>query len=934
MATQQTIETVKRDYTDNFSVKELAKTNLVPKYFEGEEVSDLNIGLLGYTTELISDGLEDTFNTVSTLHDEQFSNRAKLPSSILSHASIFKLSNGIGTASYCDFILILKEEYVKNNFTVDASGNNCFYIDKDTKILVEDIVFSLDYDILIRGIYRDVAGGYIYSAQYVVSESYNSISSITTPYIAINKSSNGYLSMKVTCHQCQRIVEYESIINNTKINFPSFEIPFDKTLAGFDIFYKSPTDIDYNVQLEKLPKYSSPLKTPFCYYGFTDTQTLAISFGNRDTYFQPDFNSECKVVLYISDGEKGKFDIYNGKDVNVVTTSDRYAYNDNMFLVAQVMSASVGGKNAMSLEELQALTVEGYRTANVYATENDLMEYFNNYPYRFGNECLFIKKRDDMIDRLYSGFMIMKKSDYIYPTNTLYYDGNLDQMVNSDVNKYILDPGSIFTYNKNGDAVLCYDEEKEKELRVKYNEYLKEHDLDNSKYSFWKYLRDQKQKINYTIFDTDKIDELKKKHKFLYVNPFLLSVTKTPNLVGSYITIINENVAVDFLDQNLSVFDQFIITNLTAKRDLDGERTYRLSTGLLPAATLSSKNEIITEYGNKDKTSENGVRVVATIEGTDGENLCFIELVPIEKTTNGAYLFEGSFKTDDHVTTNNKFRLTEGFTSLIKTEDMLVPMSAVVNIYVLYKGDGIYTNNIFVNADPSFENYAWSNIYSTDNDPITFIKPMNMLKMDLTFKDHRLEVNELNDCKISSIPFIGIDAVLDKEKFDYFISTYELQYEYMEKTVEYLKTSTHIDFKFYNTYGRSKNFIIGDEVDGEELIDTINISISYYVWVKPNTDQIKAEADLKQYIKDYIESVNSNGTNNFYNSNMVKEIENNFSYVHHMKFIGINEYDSKYQAVKNITVDLNELTKEERIKYVPEILVANLENINLTFYEA
>ena len=29
-----------------------------------------------------------------------------------------------------------------------------------------------------------------------------------------------------------------------------------------------------------------------------------------------------------------------------------------------------------------------------------------------------------------------------------------------------------------------------------------------------------------------------------------------------------------------------------------------------------------------------------------------------------------------------------------------------------------------------------------------------------------------------------------------------------------------------------------------------------------------------------------------------------------------------------------ELTKEERIRYVPEILVANLENIELTFFEA
>lgn len=67
---------------------------------------------------------------------------------------------------------------------------------------------------------------------------------------------------------------------------------------------------------------------------------------------------------------------------------------------------------------------------------------------------------------------------------------------------------------------------------------------------------------------------------------------------------------------------------------------------------------------------------------------------------------------------------------------------------------------------------------------------------------------------------------------------------------------------------------------------------------------------------------------------MTREIELTFAYVHHIKFIGINNYDPKYQTVKNITTDLNTLTKEERIRYVPEILVANLDNIILTFFEA
>ena len=436
------------------------------------------------------------------------------------------------------------------------------------------------------------------------------------------------------------------------------------------------------------------------------------------------------------------------------------------------------------------------------------------------------------------------------------------------------------------------------------------------------------------MFDTNKLEELRESTNFLYTNPFLISVTKSPNLVGLYLTVINQTAAVDFLDQNLDVFDQFIITRLTVNRELEQERKYKLETALMPSATLSTDEEVITVYGDPSKTSQNLIRVVATFEDTDGRNLCFTELVPMEKTTDGTYLFQGYVYTDDHVTTTGKFRLTDNIVYMDTLEDMLVPMSTVVNIYVLFRGQGIPSDNIFQQYQADFNGYSWTNIYSTDNDPITFIKPMNMIKCELTYKDPQLEGNQSGDCQISSVPLIGVECMDDETRWDYFISTFNDQYRNLEKTVDYLQTSTHIDLKFYNTYGRSKNFIIGDEVDGESLIDTINIKIKYYVWVLPNTDQLKAETDLKQFIKDSIEAINTDGTNSFYNSNMMRTIENNFSYVHHIKFIGINHYDPKYQTVKNVTVDLNTLTKEERIRYVPEILVANLENIELTFFEA
>ena len=88
-------------------------------------------------------------------------------------------------------------------------------------------------------------------------------------------------------------------------------------------------------------------------------------------------------------------------------------------------------------------------------------------------------------------------------------------------------------------------------------------------------------------------------------------------------------------------------------------------------------------------------------------------------------------------------------------------------------------------------------------------------------------------------------------------------------------------------------------------------------------------AELQEFIKSFVEKVNSSGSNDLYISNMIKAIENNFSAVHHLRFTGINDYDPKYQTVCMKVTDLNDLTKEELREYVPEVLVVAQDDIKL-----
>ena len=139
---------VNRDYTDNFSVKDTAMKNLAEKYFGDEDISTLNVGVLGFTLEQIANLTEDSFNTMSILINEAFPNKAIIPEDIYSHAAIFQIDNTFTACSQCAFVMLLNQEEILSHATT-ISNRKIFYLDKRMIISVEGIPFTLDYDIQI-----------------------------------------------------------------------------------------------------------------------------------------------------------------------------------------------------------------------------------------------------------------------------------------------------------------------------------------------------------------------------------------------------------------------------------------------------------------------------------------------------------------------------------------------------------------------------------------------------------------------------------------------------------------------------------------------------------------------------------------------------------------------------------------------------------------
>lgn len=1039
---------ITRDYVDNFSVKELVTESIIPKYFDDTNVSLRTVGMLGYTTELITNTSEDAFNTTSVLFRESFANRAQMDESIYSHASIFQLDEMFANASKCKFLLVLEESAVIKNMQQKSQGSSIynFFIDKNTTIYVEDKPYTLDYDVQMNIIKKNTDKGeeYVFTAQYIMDEYIygNSISDISDPYIKLRRSIDGFIALEVVAHQCVRDIRYETIISNSTINYPTIEVTdFNGKLAGFDILYTDPSGKyakNGPIQMKTQIVYSQAIKTPFCYYQVINDNTLRITFNTKDLFFMPEFNSELQIILYITEGSNGNFDVYNGTNITLTPNNEKYNYSVSYLAAAKPIGSSAGGTDAKDISDLQALTVESYRTANALTTDHDLQQYFNNYSHRFDkSNILFIKKRDDIYERVFSAFIVMNNEGFIYKTNTLNLKLNLYDMNNPDKDIFMLEPGCLFTANEiDGFARFFRDQEKSDQYYAEYLQAVEDGstnfitDMSNSNLpayldracSFAQYKSRKGLDDKRYIFDMDE-EEIKEydnpsEGKFLLINPFLIRFTKSPNIVSTYMTVVSNTSVVDFTNQNDDSYVQFITYSLNIERGFTKEKYYDISLSVAPSILINenypiikvdgkdSNNKIQYHLNDPYSLDENDLRIFMIIKDND-RDICYTELYPSEIIDEGTFKFKGRIFTDDHITSDSYLRLVPGTIyrnketseyykvydndstlyykynsdneiieydvpvdvvtelknngevyeyvnvhNMTINDNILIPLSETnCELYMLYKrhydendgelveNDSDISNNKLIEYDESLNKYIWTNEYATTKEPITFVKLLDSIRTSLTFEDHTVAVenegvisynNDILDATMYSIGFLHAKTALNHDQLVYFMKSFYNHYSYITEIIQNrLRNATNIDVKFYNTYGRSINFLIGEH--GENL-NTVNLHLSFDMWFAQGTDLTTAIPEVKSYIKSEVENINENGVNNLFISNLMRKIESKFSYVDHIRFKQINKYDSTYQAVKNYAVDLNTLTVLERRFYVPELLVCDTENINISEY--
>lgn len=903
-----------RNYTSNFDIKEFIQEVLIPKAFPGVPINKLNLGFTGIASEMIAQGIEDAHATASLMMNESFITRAVLPNSIYSQASLFDLGYTFATPSRCNFALqIWLEDIIKYSTKVRNTNTSRYRLDKNTKLILSDNTYKLDYDIIID--HQFIDGKRVFNVYYDMSED-NSMSGITNKYVKHQTTSIGWLVLFLELKEFDRKIETNTISDNLVTTNSDIKLRWTRQIAGIDIMYITPHGERLPMKIKN--QYTNEEVGPFAWYRFFDDNTMLLSFSNNKGYFSPAFNSKIESTIYTCRGSAANFDSYDRKaGVPVQKTGEKYSYNANTRMVALCYGGSTGGIDKGDLDLLRTDVILAYNTANVLITDHDLQMYFNRYAKRYGTKAEFFKRRDDPNGTLFSQFVAITDNTYVYPTNTLTIDVSQEQFdfVNNDSSginqEFIIKPGHLWEYDDR-DGEVCRDR-----------------------------LRMVQGTDGMAMISDEAIPAITSDRPFMFVNPFFIKIYRDPTISANYNYLINHTSWPEDIPINTECFYQFQLATFSVERSISKKynNQYRLQVICVPVVTTDTNMKYVEGIGEEYPLNDNNLRLVLiTRSNADGET-GYIEMKPVELRTGGSILFEANISVYDNIRSDMMLEIniddTPGMKSLISSGSragkVFIDSAETSFHFVCMMKDfaGKLTTNLFGNED--FKGYVMANRFSNVHRDLTLYKPMTMMRSVITFTG---ENNKYN-VRATMIPFLKYDVPLDDEKMSYFIRAFSEQYSAMEPVLNKLEGNSTLDFKLYNTYGRSSNYYIGPKNENDILwnsdilLDNVYIKIKFRMAVYDRSMYTQTVEAVVNEIKVFFDSLNNGDKVDVHVSDLIHIIMEKQPNVHYIRFLGFNDYDANKQSIFVKYNDISDLKEHQLQCHVPEIIRVDSNSIEI-----
>ena len=878
--------------------------NLQKRYIDNEQESTLALGIYGFLADTESKKIQTAVVMTGKLGNEMFPTRAQLTKNVLTHAIYNNIPNINATPAEIVLNIGIKLDDIDR-----YSENNKFILDAETPIFIGKYEFHLEYNVIInrnRIINSPSSNEYSYSAQYDMSE-INMVSDISNQYLrqpfTIKIGNDNYLVIQTSVKQYSITTITDKITNASLVENKTFGFEFINQLIHFDVYIEDNSGNE--IRLTPL-LYGQNINTlsNYCWYLFIDDNTIRIAFDSRSIV--PALNSKIRVRVYTTMGSEGNF-----KYTNIDKTSEgfytnfeskTYKYNISIFNVA--ITDSLYGRDKKSKEQLQELIPKAAMSRGSITTETDVDNYFNllnDDMYRL----VLSKKVDNQLNRIWYGYFLLKdEENNIIPTNTINikFDNNSDFLILDNNGKYIIPTGTIIKY----DASTLIGEI-----------------------------------IDESLVPEPYSDEYFSSEYYYYMTIYNTIITPSPLFSGYTSTIIDKNSWFKFYWVNDNAPLQFIGNRCNFKRKLLEEQSkYRLEFAIAQSILSNmfityEEERITTDDGETITQTTCNVKTILVLYNDNNEPYRWVEgRFDRCDYSSKIFYFTVDLKTDNTLDDSNKLKLVSSdefplMVSGFPDSENYGYFSGTVNakLYVLAKfvadsgaGSSVMNFGRFDIDDiaPVYNDYTVTNVYEI-NDGLKIYEQFSEIintKIDI-ISSTRDAFNVQNiTYGIVGIPVVGYHYVYRGEQYvQYLLDAIYERKNYIDNCIELLENNMNIDFKFFNTYGPSSIYYIGDAK--KTMIGHIDLSMKFRLSMKKTTDIITKQ-NIIESIKSYIEDLYDTG--NWDAPTMITQIMNEYS--DRINFIEFMNYNNFWLGVQHIW----KLTDvEDSPLVIPEFL--NIRNV-------
>jgi rubrerythrin len=176
--------------------------------------------------------------------------------------------------------------------------------------------------------------------------------------------------------------------------------------------------------------------------------------------------------------------------------------------------------------------------------------------------------------------------------------------------------------------------------------------------------------------------------------------------------------------------------------------------------------------------------------------------------------------------------------------------------------------------------------------------------------------------RLRNCPVVSANWIKDGTNEHYFIEHITDHYNEIDEVLAALEESFSIDMKYYNSYGKSKFYMVGNgSRTSLETLDSVNVTLSFGIALNfPASADVFVE-DFRNFVQDYIEATNEmvgNGID-LYILNLIAAAKSQFDEIIYMEYYGLNDYD--YAAQRLIIMSDDEILQTVAPdSFVPEFL--------------